>query len=332
MDVLEYIAERVKMVENEFDRWLDLGQKPSELISAMRHLIMAGGKRLRPCLLIISCEAVGGNGREVVGAAAAMELLHTFTLIHDDIMDRDEVRRNVKTVHVQWGEPMAIIAGDALFAKVYEILAENARAIGLDGEKTAEIFSTISRASFEICRGQAMDMLFEKMKSVSEREYFKMVEGKTGALIEASARIGAIFGGGGQGEVEALGDYGRKIGMAFQIRDDVLGLVGEIGKFGKPIGSDIREGKKTLIVIRGLHVASGNDRKKILKVLGKKDATGKELKEVIEILKKTGSIHYAERKAEKLVREAKSKIAVLPDSDAKNALLRIADFVIQREF
>ncbi|MFN4133760.1 MAG: polyprenyl synthetase family protein, partial [Candidatus Hadarchaeales archaeon] len=125
---------------------------------------------------------------------------------------------------------------------------------------------------------------------------------------------------------------GRKIGVAFQIRDDVLGLVGEIEKFGKPVGSDIREGKKTLVVVRGLSVAKGGDREKLLAVLGKRDATEKDIGEAIEVLKKTGSIRYAEEKAEKLVKEAKSKIKVLRDSDAKNALLKIADFVIQREF
>ncbi|MEM3402445.1 MAG: polyprenyl synthetase family protein [Candidatus Hadarchaeales archaeon] len=332
MDVLRFITQRVEMVERELERWVPSKGEPKELFAASRHLLRAGGKRLRPCLLVISCEAVGGDGRKVLGAAAAIELLHTFTLIHDDIMDSDEIRRNVKTVHVLWGEPIAIVAGDALFAKVFEILSENTRALGLDGKTTAEIIGAVSRTSFEICAGQTMDILFEKREDVTEKEYLKMVEGKTGALIEASTKIGAILGGGSRKEIDALASYGRKIGVAFQIRDDVLGLVGEIEKFGKPVGSDIREGKKTLVVVRGLSVAGPAERKKLLAVLGKRDASEKEIREAIDLLKETGSIEYAEKKAEILVEEAKSKLKVLRDSDAKNALLKIADFVIRREF
>jgi geranylgeranyl diphosphate synthase type I len=332
MDVFRYLSERVQLVEEELDRWIPAAMRPKTLARAARHLLEAGGKRLRPGLLITSCEAVGGRARDAVQAAAAVELLHNFTLIHDDIMDRDEFRRNVRTVHTLWGEPMAIIAGDALFAKVFEALSANVRQLGLSGATTVEIFDTMSRASFEICRGQAEDMLLTGRKKVTEREYLGMIGRKTGALMEASTKIGAILGGGAPRQVQALAQYGRLLGVAFQLRDDVLGISGERKKFGKPIGSDIREGKRTFLVIRALSSVRGKDRRTLLRVLGNREAPDEEIKAAIGVLERSGSVEYASKKAEKLSLEAKSRLKVLSESDAKEVLLRVADFVVQREF
>jgi len=278
------------MVEKEIDRWFPRGVKPEVLAKASRHLLEAGGKRLRPCLVLASCEAVGGRAKDAIEAAAALELLHNFTLIHDDIMDRDEFRRNVKTVHVLWGEPIAIIAGDALFAKVFEALAANAERLKLPAERVVELFNTISRASFEICQGQALDMLFERRRNITEAEYLRMIGSKTGALLEASTRIGALLGNGGPEQVKALAEYGRLVGMAFQIRDDLLGIVGEREKFGKPIGSDVREGKRTIVILRALKVISKKDRRKLLSVLGSKKASRTEIEQAIDVLKRSGAL------------------------------------------
>ena len=331
MDVERYLAEKARLIERELDRWVSPELKPEGLAKATRHLIEAGGKRLRPCLALATCEAVGGKTEDAIEAATALELLHNFTLIHDDIMDRDEFRRNVKTVHVLWGEPQAIIAGDALFAKVFEALAANAARLGLDGKRTAELFDMVSKASFEICRGQALDMLMAG-REVDEREYFEMVTGKTGALIGASAKLGALLGGGTKEQVSVLEEYGRLVGVAFQIQDDVLGIAGEPEKFGKPIGSDVREGKRTLLVVRALERASPEDRAVLLHALGNKRASKADVERAIEVLKRTGAVGYAKEKARKLVGEAKSKLAVLADSEAKQFLLELADFVIEREF
>jgi geranylgeranyl diphosphate synthase type I len=332
VDVRKYLEERARMVEEEIDKWFPRETKPEILAKASRHLLEAGGKRLRPCLVLTSCEAVGGRAEDAIETAAALELLHNFTLIHDDIMDRDEIRRNVKTVHVLWGEPVAIIAGDALFAKVFETLAANAKRLKLSGERAVELLDTMSRASFEICQGQALDMIFGGRKDITEAEYLRMVGSKTGALIEASTRVGALLGGGKPEQVEALAEYGRLIGMAFQIRDDLLGVVGERKKFGKPIGSDIREGKRTLVIVRALEAASKEDRKKLLRALGKRKASGAELKRAIEVLKRSGALDYAEEKAREFVVRAKSRLDVLPDSEAKRFLLELADFTVKREF
>ncbi|HDI13105.1 MAG: polyprenyl synthetase family protein [Hadesarchaea archaeon] len=331
VDVLKYLGDRARLVEREIDRWVPTFE-PEVLAKATRHLIDAGGKRLRPCLVITACEAVGGRTEDALETAAAIELLHNFTLIHDDIMDRDEFRRNVKTVHELWGEPMAIIAGDALFAKVFEAAAENVRRLNLDGNRITELFDTISKASFEICRGQAMDMMFERMENVSEGEYMEMVAKKTGALTEASTKVGALLGGGTPEQVKALGTYGLLMGTAFQIQDDVLGVTGDRKKFGKPIGSDIREGKRTLVVIRALSSASKKDKADILRALGKRNASEQEIEAAIHALSRTGAIDYVSEKARKLVVEAKKQLDSLPESNARDMLSALADFVIEREF
>jgi geranylgeranyl diphosphate synthase type I len=330
--ILELMQGYAKKVEEELNRLFPPDLEPLPLTKASRHLIDAGGKRFRPCLALAACEAVGGRAEDALETAAALEFLHSFTLIHDDIMDRDEFRRNVKTVHTIWGEPIAIIAGDALFAKVFEAIAANLKRIKMEKRRAIEIFDTISKASFEICQGQALDMLFEGRWDVGEDEYLKMVSGKTGALTEASTKVGALLGGGGAGQVRALADYGRLLGIAFQIKDDILGIAGKKEKFGKPIGSDIREGKRTLIALHALKNTSKEKRKFLLKVLGNKNASEEELHMAIEIMKEAGSVNYASRKAREFIALAKSKIAPLPASKGKDVLLKIADFTVEREF
>lgn len=332
MDVLKHMEERARMVEHEIDRWVSRGLEPEILARATRHLLEAGGKRLRPCLALTACEAVGGKAEDALEAAAAIELLHNFTLIHDDIMDQDEFRRNVKTVHVLLGVPVAVIAGDALFAKVFEALAANAKRLGLEGARVVELFDAVSKASFEICQGQVLDMLFEGRADVSEAEYMRMVSGKTGALLEASMKVGALLGKGEPEQVRALAEYGRLIGLAFQMRDDVLGVAGEQEKFGKPIGSDVREGKQTLIVVRALATAPQEDKSTLLRALGKQDASEAELKTAIDVLKRAGAIDYVTERARELIAQAKSKLKALPESRAREILSELADFTIKRDF
>ncbi len=319
------------MIEQEIDRWIPRDLKPEILAKAMRHLMGAGGKRMRPCLTLTACEAVGGKKQDAIETAAALEFLHNFTLIHDDIMDHDEFRRNVKTVHILWGEPIAIISGDALFAKVYEAAGANAVRLGLNTERTVELLNTLSRASFELCQGQVLDMTFEKRDDITEDEYMQMISYKTGALTEAATKSGGLLGNADRRISESLARYGRLLGVAFQMQDDLLDISGNQEKFGKPIGSDIREGKRTLIMVKAFATASEKDKEKIQRTIGSKNATNAEITEAIDILKKVGAIDYVAERAYNLIEEAKSKIDVLPESTAKGDLLELADFVVKRK-
>lgn len=331
MDILDYLQGRADRVNREIDKLIPENTEPPKLAEAYRHLILAGGKRLRPVLTLTAAEAVGGDPDKVIESAAAIEVLHTFTLIHDDMMDRDGFRRGTETVHKVWNEPLALIAGDALFAKVFEALTSNARSENLSSEKTLQLFDTVSKASFRICQGQASDMDFEDRDFVKESEYIKMVERKTGALIEASTRIGALIGGGSDKEIEALTEYGLLLGVAFQIHDDVLGVAGEQNKVGKPIGSDIRKGKWTFPTVISYREASDKDKETLLNILGKEDATDDEIEKVVSIFKKTKALEFSSKKAKEVVEKAKNELEIPPNSEARDFLLEIADFSIERE-
>ena len=310
--------DRLKEINEAIEAYLQNGE-PRKLYQAMQHLPLAGGKRLRPILAIISCEAVGGDGKKAIPFGVALELIHTFTLVHDDIMDRDEERRGIPSVHKKFGEATAILAGDALFAKAFEVASEVKENVGI-------LVKNIATMAREICEGQQMDMSFEEMEEVSEESFLKMIEKKTAKMFEHAAYGGAIIGGGSDEETLALRSYGRNLGMAFQIWDDCLDVIGK--KIGKPVGSDIREGKKTLMFI---HAQKTPYKEKLAKLYGKKDATKEEINSVIKIFKEAGSLDYAKNKAFAFVNEAKKCLGKLKESNAKEELMKLADFAVKRE-
>ncbi len=310
---------RIEEINEAMEAYLQ-ESKPAKLYEAMRHLPLAGGKRLRPIVAILSCEAVGGDGKKAIPFGIALELIHTFTLVHDDIMDRDEERRDMPSVHKKFGEATAIIAGDALFAKAFEVTAET------DERVACRLVKNISVMSREICEGQQMDMSFEEMEETSEDDFLKMIEKKTAKMFEHAAYGGALIGGGNEEEADALRSYGKNLGMAFQIWDDYLDVMGE--KIGKPVGSDIREGKKTIIF---LHAQKTPYKEKLSALHGKKDATKEEINTVIDIFKKAGSLDYARNKAFAFANEAKKFLDTLKESSAKEKLMELVDFAVKRE-
>ncbi len=331
MDVVEYLKKKSEIIDATIYELLPEDIKPEDLAQSCRHLIKAGGKRVRPVLTLTACEAVGGQPEDVVESAAGLEILHTFTLVHDDIMDRDDFRRGVKTIHEVWDDPIAIITGDALFAKVFEAIARNVKSVDLPADKMVQLFETISETSFEVCQGQALDMDFEKREKVSKPEYIEMVEKKTGALIQTSTKIGGLLGGGSQEEVESLSEYGRLMGIAFQVQDDLLEIAGETDKAGKPIGSDIREGKWTFLAIHAYENGSTGQKEKLLNILQGSGGSKEDTEKIMNIFEETGSIDFAKKRAQELIEEAKSQLEILPETKPKKFLLELADFSINRE-
>jgi len=323
--------EEVKSKVDSFIRKVvDEKGRPETLYKAARHIIEAGGKRLRPYLVCKTCGLVGGVEEQAVPAAATVELLHTFTLIHDDIMDQDTVRRGVETVHKKWNLSTAIIAGDLLFAKVFEVLGMVGLSDLYSCEVKLSILQLLTEAAILICEGQALDMEFEMLSEVSESEYMEMISRKTAALFEVSAKVGGVVGGASDDQLERLGDFGRNAGLAFQIVDDVLGLTADEEELGKPIGSDIREGKKTIIVIHALRNSSEREKAKILEVLGDKKASRHKIGEVIALLKSLGSIEYAMNKAKDYAIKAKSTLQAFRDCREKEDLLSLVDLIVLR--
>ncbi len=293
-------------------------KEPAGLYKAARHLIKAGGKRLRPVISLLVAEALEKDYTKILPAAVSIETIHNFTLIHDDIMDRDEMRRGVPTVHTLYGDSTAILAGDTLFAEAFTLLTR----CDVESGNIVRAVKTLADVCVKICEGQYLDMSFENKKTISEDEYLEMVRLKTGVLIAASASMPAILFGEGDEVVNALWDFGILSGIGFQIHDDVLDLVGK--DIGKDWGSDLVKGKKTLIVIKAFE--KGVE----LESFGKPSDLDT-IKRDVEKLEKCGAIEYAKEKAKKYVEEAKRKLDVLPDNEAKRILLELTDYLVTRE-
>ena len=325
------IGESAKKVNTFIEKVVDIESEPKLLYKASRQIIDAGGKRLRPFLVLKSCKLVEGREEDAIPTAAALELLHTFTLIHDDIMDQDVKRRGVPSVHTKWGVPIAIVAGDLLFAKVYEAITSYTDTKRVTPKRILQVLKEISEATIALCEGQTRDMMFESKETVSEEEYLEMIKGKTAALFETSARCGGILGGATKSQVEHLGEFGRYSGIAFQVIDDVLALTADEKVLKKPVGNDIREGKRTLIVVYALEKASKNQRKTILETLGNKDASPERIRETIELIDSLGAIDYAKEVAEKYIERAKEALAIFPASEDREDLISLSDLIFARQ-
>jgi geranylgeranyl diphosphate synthase type I len=321
MTLIDEIKKRTLHVDASIEDMLPVTH-PEELYKASRYLVDAGGKRLRPAVLILAAEAVGSTLESVLPAAVAVELVHNFTLIHDDIMDKDDFRRGMPAVHMKWGEAGAILAGDTLYSKAFEILSR----VENEPERILKCMDVLSRTCTEICEGQWLDMDFERRARVTESEYLEMVEKKTSVLYAAAAKIGALLGGASDEVAEALSEYGRLIGIGFQMYDDVLDMITPQEVLGKVRGSDLKEGKHTLIVIDAFQ--KGVE----LEIFGKGSATQEETEKAVEILSECGSIDFVQNLAISYIEEGKAKLDALDDCHEKDLLLQIADYMISRNY
>jgi len=309
--------------------WLQFlpDQSPKELYQAARHLPMGGGKRLRPVLAMLACQATGGNVQEVMPFAAALELMHNFTLVHDDIMDNSHLRRGVPTVHEQYSQPTAILAGDLLFAKTFEAMHQLSTTLDVIKYLEAEMIKCI----IDICEGQEYDMSFEHRTQVQEPEYLQMIEKKTAALFRLSTLGGAVIAQATDQQIKAMRTYGYALGMAFQIWDDYLDMSSDEQTLGKDIGNDIRNGKKTLIAVHAFSHAKHEQKQQLERFFGNRNATDDEIHKVLESFKTSGSIDYAKKIAHQYHQQAIDALDAFPSSHAKSILEEMVTYAIQRE-
>jgi len=315
---------------NAFIKNILQDRKPKQLYEASKHLPTAGGKRLRPYLTIKACEAAGGKMKDAVPFAAALEILHNFTLVHDDVMDHDDLRRGKTTVHAKYGEPMAILAGDLLFAKVYQSVLDYAPA-HMSSDDVVRTLQKMTDAIILLCEGQALDVSFPKATDVMEDDYLFMIGGKTSALFKACAEVGAIVAGASTEKVESLAKFAWDAGIAFQIYDDVLGITADELKLGKPVGSDIREGKKTIIMIHALNHAD-SAQLDVLKKAMSDESNHDSIEAAVKVLNDLGSIEYARKQAKKYTESAFKSIKGLKDSPAKQQLIELVQYFVEREY
>jgi len=319
----EVLGKLATVVNRRLEHYI--AKEPEIFYGPMGYLLRAGGKRIRPALTILTCRACGGKQKDAIDFGCAVEFVHNFTLIHDDVMDNDRTRRGQDSVHIKYGVPNAINSGDGMFAVAFRGIAE----APLSPEKKAEAFDVLSNAVLEVATGQAIDLSFEERRNVSVKEYKDMISLKTGALLEASIELGMIAAGKRYRDLE---EYGKNIGMAFQVRDDFLDLVAKPGMLGKPVGSDIREGKKSLVILHGLEKMKEGDRRKFRKYLGNRTLSTEEVKAAVDLLEKSGSLDYAIDYTEKLVERAKKSLKKLPKTEEKELLIELADYISKRQY
>lgn len=227
---------------------LDWQREPHNLYAPIEYALASGGKRLRPTMVMMAAELFGGRADEMVQAAQAMEVFHNFTLLHDDVMDRASIRRGRPTVCAKWNDNTAILSGDAMLVRAYQLLE------AVPADKLHGALHLFSETALEVCEGQQMDADFEHRDDVTIEEYFRMISLKTGALLAGSLRMGALLAGASEAEQQLIYDFGMNLGLAFQVWDDYLDCYGNEATFGKRIGGDIREGKRTYLYVS----AAGN--------------------------------------------------------------------------
>ena len=313
-----YLESVAKTIDDMVDRYFV--DKTGDLNKASAHLLAAGGKRLRPAVVLLAADAVRpGSSDEILHAALALEVTHTFTLVHDDIMDDDKLRRGAPTVHTKWGMPTGILAGDVLYARAFEHIC---MATATDAAKVRAV-TMLAKACDEICAGQHMDMSFENRTDVTEGEYLEMVRKKTGVLYAAAAGIGAILGGGSDVQAQALYNFGLNTGIAFQIQDDLIDLLTPPEKSGKDQASDLREGKQTLLMIKARE--KGLDLKKY-----QKDLTQEDIAAAIRELTKAGIIDDVKGIAAGLIADSNRLLGVLPASRERQLLMDIGTYFVTR--
>jgi len=257
---------------------LSLSAEAERLADPVRYILSMGGKRLRPVLALMACNLFRDKIDDAVIPATGLEVFHNFTLVHDDIMDQAPIRRGMATVHIKWNLSQAILSGD-----VMAFIANDCFLQTPAGSLT-RVFRAYNRAAVDVCIGQQMDMDFEKAGGVSHEEYLRMIELKTASLIAASARIGAIIGDASEKDCDNLFEFGRNIGLAFQIQDDLLDAYGDSGVFGKTSGGDIVSNKKTFLLVKALEIASGKQLQMLQEQLQLKDPDpAAKIKAVMEI-------------------------------------------------
>ncbi|MGC9469228.1 MAG: polyprenyl synthetase family protein [Anaerolineae bacterium] len=284
-----------------------------------------GGKRIRPAILLLAAEAQGADWRHALPAAAAVELLHNFTLIHDDIEDRDMVRRGRPTLWALWDIPQAINAGDALFAISYRgIHALSSR--GVPASQVLEALHRYTEVVIQITEGQCLDLAFESQDVVDEETYLRMIRGKTAALIGLVAELGGIIAGAPAPNRDALRAFGEALGMAFQMQDDLLGLWGNPARTGKPVGSDLRQRKKTLPILHGMQRSSA-----LRRLIGASTFEESDVPTALRELERTGSQDYTAAQAHAYHEEAVTALARSRGTGAAQAALRsLAESLLDR--
>ncbi|WP_153559172.1 polyprenyl synthetase family protein [Roseimaritima sediminicola] len=298
-----------------------LQSRYEHLAPILRHGALLGGKRMRPALVLLAAEATGTIGEDHLTVATVLEMVHTATLVHDDVLDSAQFRRHVPTVNAKWDEQTSILLGDYLFAQSFYLAATlgDTRACRWIGE-----------AARRVCEGELRQVHSRNVLDLDEAAYLSIVQGKTAELCSVACRLGAAYSGADQRTIDGLSHYGDALGIAFQIADDYLDLWGDSGQTGKTLGTDVYQGKMTLPLIRLLHSADQSLQAQVLEIL--RGPAEQRLERIMPLLAASDARQYTRQRAEQFVETALAAIAPLPASPAKQTLHKLARFAIERRF
>lgn len=309
----EHVAALQARIDEALPGLVD-GRTPAVLYDAVEHVLRAGGKRVRPVLLLLVSEAYGTSVERALPAALAVEVFHNFTLVHDDLMDEDEERRGGPTVHVKWNDGTAILAGDMLMGLSYDLLG---RVEDTPDEALYAVYHPMVEA---LCAGQALDASFETEDDVSVDAYLDMIDRKTGALLSAAMELGGVIGGAASAQHERLGTAGRLVGRAFQIQDDLLDLTADDEAWGRGVGGDLVTGKKTFLTLRALERAEGAEHDWFARLVTNGGLPRDDIPEARERMDALGVFEDARDAVETYTEEAHRHLDVLPDTAAAETL------------
>lgn len=316
-------TEQLKKVDARISNLL-VKKEPVSLYEPCSYIIQSGGKRLRPLLVLLCAKAAGADFKDVYNAAVAVELLHNFTLVHDDIMDNADKRRGRTTLHKKYDLSTAILSGDNLLAVAYMNLLKDTKS------NDKAVLTTFTKGVIDVCEGQSLDKDFEVRENVSIKEYMIMIQKKTAALLETCCSIGAQLGGGSEATIKALSQYGRYLGMAFQLQDDLLDIIAEEAEFGKTVGGDLVEGKKTFLFLKALEKSSGEDKKLLTDVIKNKGIKKTEVHKYKELYCKLGIIEETEKEILRFTNKALKGLKILENGSDRGILTWLASSLLKR--
>jgi octaprenyl-diphosphate synthase len=318
-EIFELLREDLAAIEREFGR--DTVSPVEAITEIGEYLRGGGGKRIRPMLLLLSAKLVDYTGRGAIRLGAVVEIIHTATLVHDDIIDEAQTRRGRPAANTQWGNSKCVLAGDWLYMQAFKIAVQ---------ERNFRILDTLIELTQQMVEGELLQM--EKLgQLIALDEHFDLIYRKTACLFSVCMRLGAILGGATPEQEENLAQYGRDLGMAFQIVDDVLDLTASEDVLGKPVASDLREGKVTMAVIHALERCTPAEREMIKTVMQERAFDGVTHRDILQILDRHGSIEAAHQRALQYAALARNAICNFPGSDSKRALLWAPEYVVARE-
>ena len=319
------IAELLKAVEVEIKNQ-HFGSQPKSLYEPIRYIMALGGKRLRPLLALMAYSLYKKDPKSIVKYATAVEAFHNFTLLHDDIMDNAPLRRGKPTVHEKWNPNTAILSGDVMLVKVYDMF------LSLEGKTLQETLRIFNQCAAEVCEGQQWDMEFETKNKVSESQYIEMIRLKTAVLLGFSLEMGALLANASEEDRNNLREFGTYIGIGFQLKDDLLDVYADKKKFGKQVGGDIIANKKTFLLIKAIEKARGKDKSELEQWLkAKKFTKRKKVKAVTALYDKLGIPQLTEKKIEFYFDKGFEKLKKIQDSPAKAQLIGFTRDLIDRQ-